>query len=250
MRKDYKTWLEAQKYAANTIASQLHRVGRVEDNYGDLEGHFAADKFEALIELLRYSSEDQRRNKPNPTKLKLDGNVRNSLSSYRSAIARYGRFLSGIESNTGDDGFVQAKVENLQKANVGTSEQGPDQKLSLERDMQAALRRDIKKLGNTLSIIDDGAERSVESGFIDITCEDEVDGSVVVIELKAGKADGKAIGQVLGYMGDLTVEDDSKPVRGILVAHEFDRRAVSASRAVPALKMFKYAVDFRFEAVD
>jgi endonuclease len=55
---------------------------------------------------------------------------------------------------------------------------------------------------------------------------------------------------VLGYMGDLTVEDNSKPVRGILVAHEFDKRAVSASRAVPALKLFRYAVDFRFEAVD
>lgn len=40
----------------------------------------------------------------------------------------------------------------------------------------------------------------------------------VVIELKAGTADGDAVGQILSYMGDIQVADAKTPVRGILIA--------------------------------
>lgn len=99
----------------------------------------------------------------------------------------------------------------------------------------------------SLKIIDDGAERAVESGFIDITCDDGK--NIVVIELKAGKADSRAIGQTLGYMGDLQGEEE-KPVRGILVAHDFDQRVKSAARVVPNLTLKKYAIAFTFSDVD
>ena len=54
----------------------------------------------------------------------------------------------------------------------------------MERDLQAVLRIAIEQLEPGLTIIDDGAERSVESGFIDITARDA--SNTVVIELKAG----------------------------------------------------------------
>lgn len=114
--------------------------------------------------------------------------------------------------------------------------------------MQAALRADIGGLSRSLSIVDDGAERSVDSGLIDITCEDREDNSLVVIELKAGKADSRAIGQILGYMGDLAAEESNRVVRGILVAHAFDQRSRSAARIVPGLQLMRYSVEFRFEA--
>jgi Endonuclease NucS len=72
----------------------------------------------------------------------------------------------------------------------------------LERDLQLNLRQNIDQLESGLAIIDNGRERTVPSGRIDITARDR-DGMIVVIELKAGTADHKAIGQVLGYMGDL-----------------------------------------------
>ena len=59
--------------------------------------------------------------------------------------------------------------------------------LGLERDLQAALRYSIEQLELGLDIIDGGTERSVAAGFIDITAK-EPDGTVVVIELKAGTA--------------------------------------------------------------
>ncbi|RWO62761.1 MAG: DUF91 domain-containing protein [Mesorhizobium sp.] len=245
MRQDYKAWLEEQKYDAGTITAQLHRVGRVEKYYGDLDMHFSNGTMQEIVVELNYSADDVRHNKPNPSKIQIEGNIRNNLASYKNAVVRYRKFLTGWERSDVEAPVVFEPV-TLQ-APVEAEAEFSRQKLSLERDMQAALRLRIGQLGETLSIIDDGAERSVDSGLIDITCTDSKDGALVVIELKAGKADSRAIGQILGYMGDLAGEEERPVVRGILVAHEFDKRSRSAARIVPTLKLMRYAIDFRFE---
>ena len=117
----------------------------------------------------------------------------------------------------------------------------------LERDLQDALRRNIEQLENGLKIADGGQEQRVTSGFIDITAQDQ-QGTIVVIELKAGTADRETIGQILGYMGDLSNKE--KPVRGIIVARDFALAAVSALGAVTNLQLKKYSCKFSFEAVD
>ncbi len=121
----------------------------------------------------------------------------------------------------------------------------PEQiKFSLERDLQRALRINIEQLEPGLKIIDDGSERSVAAGRIDITAEDDK-GQLVVIELKAGMAQSDAITQVLSYMGSIDAE--GRPVRGILVAHDFHGRVVHAAKAVPNLSLKAYAFQFSFE---
>jgi len=111
--------------------------------------------------------------------------------------------------------------------------------------MQAALRREIRQLESGMEIIDEGAERSVDSGFIDISARDE-NGVAVVIELKAGRAGRDAVGQILSYMGDMAAEEESGKVRGILVAADFDNKAKAAARMVPNLVLRKYSVRFTF----
>ncbi len=251
MRADYRRWLEDQQYGSGTVAAQLHRAGRVEDCYGNLDDHFSRDRLRSVLADLTYSTEDERRNRSNPSKIPFEGNIRNNLASYRNAITRYIRFLAGKAGEV-DDEFVHAPAEDARTPDtpaVGQEDTYSAQKLSLERDMQAALRRDIVKLGGALSIADDGAKRSVETGFIDITCDDSVDGALVAIELKAGKADARAIAQLLGYMGDLGLEEPSRTIRGILVAYDFDKRTVSAARASGIL-LKRYAIEFRFESVE
>ena len=54
--------------------------------------------------------------------------------------------------------------------------------------MQKALRANIQQLELGLEIVDGGAERTVDAGRIDITAED-TNGRLVVIELKAGRAE-------------------------------------------------------------
>lgn len=117
----------------------------------------------------------------------------------------------------------------------------------LERDLQLALRNNIAQLEAGLKITDGGKERVVPSGRIDILAADSR-GAQVVIELKAGTADGNAISQILAYMGDLLNEGNGK-VRGVLVAGDFSPRAISASKAVPNIELKKYAFSFSFKDV-
>jgi endonuclease len=247
MRSDYKKWLENEKYSSNTITSQLHRTDRVEACYGDLEVLHENGQLQRVIDELNYSAEDERQSKPNPSKIPFEGNTRNNLSSYKNAVVRYRKFLMGGAENLDENAMPATNINTDTIQTLAAASEAVAQKLSLERDMQAALRRDIKKLGASLFITDDGAERSVDTGLIDITCEDSSSNAIVVVELKAGKADSKAIGQILGYMGDLTQEDEGREIRGILVAHEFDRRVLAAARAVPNLSLMRYSIEFRFE---
>ncbi len=117
----------------------------------------------------------------------------------------------------------------------------------LERHLQEALRQNIGQLERGLKITDNGRERHVPAGYIDITAEDK-QGRTVVIELKAGTADRETIGQILGYMGDLQ-HRSKKPVRGIIVAGEFASATVSALGALPNVELKKYGFKFSFEAV-
>lgn len=242
MKPEYKIWLKEQKYSENTQISQLHRVKKVEEHYGSLDVHATNGTYPDVISTLEYSAGDERANKPNPSKIKFNGNIRNNLQSYKNAVVRYQKFLN-------DNGFKR-DISEINRPTEGVeltedSEESIKQRLSLERDMQAALRENIASLDAELRIIDDGAERAVDSGFIDITCEDN-DG-IVVVELKAGKTNSSAIGQILGYMGDIQKEEEGgKPVRGILVAHEFDRRTKAAACVVPTLTLKKYSIEFKF----
>jgi hypothetical protein len=240
---NYPRWLVEQKYSEGTQNTQIYRAQRVEDSYGNLDEHFANGTYQNIIDALEYSASDERANKPNPSKLTFEGNIRNNLQSYKNAAVRYLKFLKDDEFRSRDPGQESSE-------NAGTDpamEEVAQQRFSLERDMQAALRLNIKSLDPSLRIIDDGAERAVGSGLIDITCEDG--NALVVVELKAGKADSRAIGQILGYMGDLNEEEGGKPVRGILVAHDFDRRARAAARVVPALTLKQYSIEFQFTSM-
>ncbi len=128
---------------------------------------------------------------------------------------------------------------------LGSEEDDPNElKFGLERDLQRALRANIEQLEPGLKITDGGAEKTVESGRIDITAED-AEGRLVIIELKAGKAELAAIGQLLSYMGSEN-KDPSRPVRGILVANDFHPRLVTAAKAVPNVSLMAYSFQFSF----
>ncbi|WP_052517584.1 hypothetical protein [Archangium violaceum] len=92
MRRDYRDWLRSQGYDEGTINTQLSRVARLEAYYGELDGHYDRDHLGSLIEQMAYSVEDQRRSRPNPSKLPFVGNIRNNLASYKSAVLLYRRF--------------------------------------------------------------------------------------------------------------------------------------------------------------
>lgn len=233
MKSTYKKWLEQQRYSDGTVNTQVSKVKKVEENYGDLDRHYEDDRLQSVISELKYSKEDERQNKPNPSKIPFEGNIKDGLASYRSAAKRYRKFRDE-ESGEGN-------------SEVEIADNG--QLIGLERDMQAALRSSIEQLEPGLEIIDDGAERSVSSGFIDITAKD-ADGKIVVIELKTGTARQRAVAQILSYMGDVAEEEEDIATRGILVAADFDTKARAAARMVPTLSLRSYRVNFKFTDAD
>ena len=133
---------------------------------------------------------------------------------------------------------------HYERTSTPADDNDADMTFALERDLQRALRDNIDQLDPGLTIVDGGTERNVPAGRIDITAE-APDGALVVIELKAGRADLRAIGQVLSYMGSVDHEPD-RTVRGILVAGGFERRAVMAADAVPNLELRAYSFSFEF----
>lgn len=252
MRGDYENWLKAQGYSGNTISARAANVRTVERAYSEsLDDIHARGGLRDLIAELTYSNADERHRRPNPSRVEIQGNVRNGLATLKSAVALYAKFIgapwveAASDEGTGIDAGPCEAGCNAENDPSGLEKQ----RLSLERDMQTALRADLARLEPGLIVIDDGAERAVATGFIDILACDAA-GATVVIELKAGKTDARVVGQVLGYMGDIAAEDEPAALRGIIVAHEFDPRTRAAARAVPNLTLVRYAVSFSFAAED
>lgn len=242
MHSSYPDWLLRAVPSEATFRTKLSELRRIEAAYGDLDALFDQDELQSLLDELSYSTEDERAARPNPSRLEINGNLRNNLASYKSAVQKYARFRQDVELEAARPSLAPITAAAVEAAAAAETERT----FSLERDLQQALRQHLGQLEPGLVLADGGQERSVASGRIDILARDPRE-RLVVIELKAVKAPRDAVGQVLAYMGDIQAETGAE-VRGILVAPEFDPRVLAASRVVPALRLFTYRFSFTFTA--
>jgi len=113
--------------------------------------------------------------------------------------------------------------------------------LHYEKELKTLLRRQLDKVEPGLVAADNGQEREVASGRIDITARD-ADGNLVVIELKAGPCPAGALEQVLGYSSDLEEETGTR-CRAVIVASEFSLRQRSAAKRARELHLVTYQVE-------
>lgn len=230
-RAGFKSHLQARGLKQSSIDTYLADANRVDAAYGDLDKQYAEDQLAGLLETLT-----QEARQGSSSRMQIAGDARRALASYKTAVNRYREYRHAHEGS--EYGGKELSRE-------------PDERrlLGLERDMQSALRAAIEQLEPGLRVADGGADRSVASGFIDITaCDGE--GATVVIELKTGTAKRDAVAQILSYMGDVVVEEPNRTVRGVLVAGDFDGKARAAALMVPTLSLRRYSVEFRFEPAD
>ncbi len=246
MDSQFEAWLVASGSDPATAGSRVSNLRRVELAYGDLDELYALDRYESMLADLAYSTNDAREGNPNRSRISISGDAYNGLATLRSAVAKYRQFREEVERASfpiDNDEIASPYVVN---SSVERRTGDLVQTFSMERDLQGALRRSIEQLEDGLTIVDGGGEHVVQSGKIDILAQD-AEGARVVIELKAVRATRDAVAQVLAYMGDVSEEFDG-PVRGILVAPDFDAKATSASRVVPTLRLVTYGFSFTFAA--
>jgi endonuclease len=235
----FREWLTSQ-FATNTVSTQLSTSRRLENAYGDLDEIFDENRFDPLLSELTYSKSDEIQNIPNPSKLQIEKSIYDTLSGCRTALRTYRNFRDDpASSSIAAENAIEVAGELIRERKEGRL-------FEIERHLQNSLRTEISQLETGLIITDGGTERGVESGLIDITALDNND-NLVVVELKRGKAGREAIGQILGYMGDLLKEEPQRLVRGILVAADFDQASRSAASFIPQLTLKKYRFQFSFE---
>ena len=151
-----------------------------------------------------------------------------------------------------DGTFDIDKIEPVDNNDVVTEEDAVEVTLSLERDLQEYLSRDLSQLEPGLQLYTDedlsGREVSTEAGRIDILAKD-IKNIAVVIELKASKSTYSTLGQILSYMASIKNELKIESVRGIIVAEEFDNKLKLAVTQANNVRLVKYKVKFDFEKV-
>ena len=239
--REFESYLRRLDLADKTIEQRIYALKRIERAEGvDLEREFESDGLGRVLARLTYSKADQRAGAENPSNLPIDADkLLTHLAWYRSHLQSYRKFKS-IELGV-SLASPSAADEDQDTAEL---EDSVTQVFGLERDLQAALRANLTQLEPGLVAIDNGQERQVEAGFIDILARDQR-GSVTVIELKAETGRPAVIAQILAYMGCIAYET-GEPVRGIIVASDFDKRVELAARAAPNLALRKYRYRFEF----
>ncbi|MFZ1468894.1 MAG: endonuclease NucS domain-containing protein [Paracoccaceae bacterium] len=240
MDEGFRNWA-AQGLSSNSLNSYLSGLRSLETAYGDLDAAYSTDCFAAVFKDLTYTATDDRAGRPNPSRVPIQRNLMKQLSNLRSHLRFYESYKEGAGNGLID--AAESPVMNDLDQSDGTDPPA----LSLERDLERALRADIGQIETGLQIIDGGVQTTVASGRIDILARDARQRRVV-IELKAVRAPRDAVAQVLAYMGDISGETDAD-VRGMLIAPDFDPKALSAARMVPSLELKRFTFKFSFEPV-
>lgn len=122
--------------------------------------------------------------------------------------------------------------------------------LSIERNLRTFLCNDLEQIEPGLELFRNGKKFNTDIGRIDILAIDKKD-DLLVIELKAGKAKDRALGQLPGYIGFISNNiAKGKRVRRYIIASDFDDRLKYAIKGLTNVKLKAYKVNFSFEDVD
>ncbi len=158
-------------------------------------------------------------------------------------------FLIQVSSNRfrlakHEKGDIEASEEVKVSEDIAHEFEEIGYSLSLERDLEDYLSRNLDVVEEGLRLV----ERQKElpgMGRLDILARDRK-GNFVVIELKAGQADEKAVGQLQAYMEYLR-EQGYENIRGILIAASYTPKAVYAAKAVKDIRLARYEVQFKIQ---
>jgi restriction system protein len=91
-----------------------------------------------------------------------------------------------------------------------------------------------------------GQQYATDTGFIDILAISKDKKSILVVELKRGRASDVVVGQILRYMGYVQEElaENDQTVKGVIIALEDDTKIKRALLMCPNIEFYRYEVKF------
>lgn len=214
----FKNWFLRRGYKNSTLNTHNSYLQRIDQFIGGLDEKISKDGIDGLFAWAKHAN---------------GGPFETYASHARSVLNRYVEFIIDSQSPSQD---VDEEIELEDSSDPVV--------FHIEREMQAAVRKQLHMLEIGLKEADGGAEINVATGKIDILAEDK-DNNLVVIELKAGLCPAGAMEQVLGYAEALSAER-GKPVRAYLVAAEFSDRVRAAAKRVRDLELRTYEFSMKF----
>ena len=92
-----------------------------------------------------------------------------------------------------------------------------------------------------------GNHLRTDTGELDILAISKDRKTLLVVELKKGRASDQVVGQTLRYMGFVQDElaEDDQAVRGAIIALEDDQRIRRALRMAPGIDFYRYEISFK-----
>ena len=96
-----------------------------------------------------------------------------------------------------------------------------------------------------------GKQFPTDTGAIDIFAVSKDQKTLLVIELKKGRASDAVVGQILRYMGYVKEElaETDQLVKGVIIGIEDDIRLQRALSMVEGIEFYRYEVDFKLKKV-
>lgn len=108
------------------------------------------------------------------------------------------------------------------------------------------------ELGRQYDIYEEGGERvgqqyPTDTGPLDILAVSKDGRTLLVVELKKGRASDAVVGQTLRYMSYVQEElaEENQTVCGIIIALTDDQRIRRALKMAPNIEFYRYAISFR-----
>ena len=182
---------------------------------------------------------------------------------FKAYRVEYGDSVALVDNDTGEavgEAEIDADLDQILKqyqgvttTEVSTPTSGLNQGIFyLEKQLEDFLIANWAntELGEKYDlIIEDGELLSqqyrTDIGPIDILVRDKQTGSHVVIELKKGQTSDDTVGQIARYMGWVQDKLNDPDVKGIIIAHGYDRKLEYALKLINRVEVYVYELDFR-----
>ena len=160
----------------------------------------------------------------------------------RAAISAYLRFFRSLD-------ISKIIFEGISENNEDTED---NPVFTLERDLQKSLELQVDELFPEYNIFgekNEGTQYNINGKKIDLLLKHNSENELLVIELKAGRADFKAFGQISMYMGPLMQEFPNYNISGLIIAEEIDDSLKSACLTNDKVKLKKYQIKLKLEDI-